>query len=122
MSDRTDLTHLDAEGRPRMVDVSEKEITTRHAVAEGWIRMLPETLDRLIRGGPKGDAIRVAELGGIQAAKRTWEIIPLCHLLPAVSVSVQLAPDPELPGLRGRAMARVQGSTGVEMEAPPRRR
>jgi len=111
------LTHLDPDGRPRMVDVSDKALTSRHAIAEGWIRMNAETLDQVVAGGPKGDAIRVAELGGIQAAKRTWELIPLCHLLPAVSVSVKLTPDPDLPGIRGEATARVQGSTGVEMEA-----
>ena len=113
----SDLTHLDEEGRPRMVDVSDKAITSRHAITEGWIRMLPETLEKVVAGGPKGDALRVAELGGIQAAKRTWEIIPLCHLLPAVSVAVELTPDPDLPGVRGRAVARVQGTTGVELEA-----
>lgn len=111
------LTHLDAQGRPRMVDVSEKAITTRHAKAEGWIRMSPGTLETLIEGGPKGDALRVAELGGIQAAKRTSELIPLCHLLAAVSVGVEMTPDPDLPGVRAAAVATVQGSTGVEMEA-----
>jgi cyclic pyranopterin monophosphate synthase len=111
------LTHLDPEGRPRMVDVSEKAVTTRWAAAEGWIRMSPSTLDRLREGGPKGDALRVAELAGIQAAKRTSELIPLCHLLPAVSAGVEAMPDPELPGVRMRAVARVQGSTGVELEA-----
>ncbi|MEX0935252.1 MAG: cyclic pyranopterin monophosphate synthase MoaC [Gemmatimonadota bacterium] len=111
------LTHLDSEGRPRMVDVTEKAVTTRRAVAEGWIRMSGATLDKVVEGGRKGDPIRVAELGGIQAAKRTSELIPLCHLLPAVSVSVEMTPDPELPGVRARAVARVQGTTGVEMEA-----
>ncbi len=111
------LTHLGPDGRPRMVDVSEKPVTTRRAVAEGWIRMAPETLARLVEGGRKGDPVRVAELAGIQAAKRTSELIPLCHLLPAVSAEVELSPDPELPGFRSRAVVRVQGSTGVEMEA-----
>lgn len=111
------LTHLDSEGRPRMVDVSEKRITSRWATAEGSIRMMPATLGRLVGGGPKGDAVRVAELAGIQAAKRTHDLIPLCHLLPAVSVGVEVTPDEALPGLRVRAVARVQGSTGVEMEA-----
>ncbi len=115
--DRSPLTHLDREGRPKMVDVSEKPSTTRSAIAEGSIRMSPGTLDKLVEGGPKGDALRVAELAGIQAAKRTGELIPLCHLLPAVSVGVEVTPDPDLPGLRVRAVARVQGSTGVEMEA-----
>lgn len=111
------LTHLDAEGRPRMVDVSDKAITARVAVAEGAIRMAPETLARMVEGGPKGEPARVAELAGIQAAKRTHELIPLCHLLPAVSVAVDATPDPDLPGFRVRARARVQGMTGVEMEA-----
>lgn len=111
------LTHLDSEGRPRMVDVTEKAVTDRQAIAAGWIEMHPDALRLVLEGGPKGDAIRVAELAGIQAAKRTWELIPLCHLLPAVSVRVALTPDPELPGIRAQATARVQGSTGVEMEA-----
>jgi len=111
------LTHLDAQGRPRMVDVSEKATTTRFAVAEGSIRTAPQTLDKLLKGGPKGDPLRVAELAGIQAAKQTGTLIPLCHVLPAVSVGVEVDADPSLPGLRARALARVQGSTGVEMEA-----
>ncbi len=111
------LTHLDSQGRPRMVDVSEKPGTSRWAVAEGSIHMDTATLDKLIQGGPKGDVMRVAELAGIQAAKRTGELIPLCHLLPAVSIGVEVTPDRGLPGLRARAIARVQGSTGVEMEA-----
>lgn len=115
--DTSSLTHLDVEGRPKMVDVSEKAATTRWAAAEGSIRMSAKTLAKLIEGGPKGDALRVAELGGIQAAKRTSELIPLCHLLPAVSVGVEVTPDPDLPGLRTRAVARVRSSTGVEMEA-----
>jgi cyclic pyranopterin monophosphate synthase len=119
MSDPTPRrpTHLDEEGRPRMVDVSEKPATTRLAAAEGWIRMSPETLRALGEGGPKGDALRVAELAGIQAGKRTGELIPLCHILPAVSVGVEATADEDLPGIRVRAVARIQGSTGVEMEA-----
>ena len=113
----TRLTHLDGEGRPRMVDVSEKPMTSRWASAEGSIRMEPATLERLRDGGPKGDPLRVAELAGIQAAKRTSELIPLCHLLPAVSAGVEAIPDPGLPGVRVQAVVRVQGSTGVEMEA-----
>ena len=113
------LTHMGPDGRPRMVDVSEKPPTARKAVARGSIRMSPRTLERLIRegGAGKGDALRVAELAGIQAGKRTGELIPLCHLLPAVSVQVELEPDRELPGIRATSRARVQGSTGVEMEA-----
>jgi len=116
-SERPQLTHLDEEGRPRMVDVSEKPPTSRWAEAEGIIHMEPETLERLRAGGHKGDPLRVAELAGIQAAKRTADLIPLCHLLPAVSAGVEAIPDTELPGIRVRAIVRVQGSTGVEMEA-----
>jgi cyclic pyranopterin phosphate synthase len=112
-----ELTHLDSDGRPRMVDVSEKAVTARLARAEGWIRTSPATIERLVKGGPKGDALRVAELAGIQAAKRTAELIPLCHLLAGVSVGVQLEPDASLPGVRAVAVARVQGNTGVELEA-----
>ena len=113
------LTHMGPDGRPRMVDVSEKPPTSRRAVARGSIRMTAETLDRLLEegGAGKGDVLRVAELAGIQAGKRTGELIPLCHLLPAVSVELALEPDRDLPGIRAVARARVQGSTGVEMEA-----
>ena len=112
-----ELTHLGPDGRPRMVDVSEKANTTRTAIAEGSIRMSPATLEKLVRAGPKGEPLRVAELAGIQAAKRTADLIPLCHLLAGVSASVEMTPDPALPGVRARATARVQGNTGVEMEA-----
>ncbi len=115
--DRPALTHLDAAGRPRMVDVAEKASTSRSARAEGWIRMTPETLEAMVKGGPKGSALRVAELAGIQGGKRTGELIPLCHILPAVSMDVEVFADTELPGLRVRSTARIRGSTGVEMEA-----
>ena len=115
--DGAPLTHLDRDGRPKMVDVSGKGSTNRWATAEGSIRMTHATLARMVRGGPKGNALLVAELAGIQGAKRTHDLIPLCHLLPAVSVGVEITPDEDLPGLRVRALARVQGSTGVEMEA-----
>ena len=101
-----------------MVDVGEKAETRREAVAEGVIRMASETLSALEAGRlPKGDPLVVAQLAGIQAAKRTWELIPLCHPLPLTSVEVELAADPELPGVRALARARVMGRTGVEMEA-----
>ena len=117
-SDSTDLTHLDAEGRPHMVDVSEKATTARRAVAEGRIRMAPSTLEALRDGrGPKGDALQVAQLAGIMAGKRTGELIPLCHVLPDASVEVELAIDEALPGVTARATSRVHGRTGVEMEA-----
>lgn len=113
-----DITHQDETGRARMVDVGEKPETRRTAVAEGFIRMAPETLRALEEGRtPKGDPLLVAQLAGIQGAKRTSDLIPLCHPLPLTSVDVELAPDPELPGVRAVSRARVTGRTGVEMEA-----
>lgn len=112
------LTHQDEAGRPRMVDVGEKEETRRAAVAEGVIRMAPETLEALEQGRtPKGDPLLVAQLAGIQGAKRTADLIPLCHPLPLTSVDIELAVDREVPGVRAVATARVTGRTGVEMEA-----
>jgi cyclic pyranopterin phosphate synthase len=112
------LTHLDPDGRPRMVDVSGKGETARRAVAEGAIRMDPETLSAIIRGqSPKGDVLQVARIAGIQAGKRSGELIPLCHLLPGASIVVELDADPDLPGIRATAEATIQGRTGVEMEA-----
>ena len=113
------LTHLDEAGRPRMVDVSAKDVTDRTAVAEGILVTRPETL-ALIRtdgGGPKGDPMVTASLAGIQAAKRTAELIPLCHQLPLTSVDVDVRPDESVPGIRATATVRVTGRTGVEMEA-----
>ncbi len=117
--DPRDLPHMDAEGRPRMVDISAKPPTSRTAVARGAIRMTAETLTRLLEegGAGKGDVLRVAELAGIQGGKRTGDLIPLCHVLPAVSLTVEVEADRELPGFHAQATARVQGSTGVEMEA-----
>lgn len=119
MNDHQDrLTHLDQEGRPRMVDVSEKEDTRRRAVAEGVIRMAPETLSAIVEGrSAKGDVLQVARIGGIQAGKRAGELIPLCHVLPGVSITVELEADQDLPGVRVRAEATARGQTGVEMEA-----
>ena len=119
MNDPTQpLTHLDPEGRPRMVDVSAKAESHRTAWAEGSIRMDPDTLKAIQEGRtPKGDVLQVARIAGMQGGKRTGELIPLCHLLPAVSLALELEPDPELPGVRARARASVRGQTGVEMEA-----
>ena len=119
MSDRDDgLTHLDAEGRARMVDVSEKDVTQRRAVAEGHIVMAAETLRRILAGETaKGDVMRVAELAGVMAGKKTADLIPLCHALPGASVRVTLEPDAALPGIRASAEALVTDRTGVEMEA-----
>jgi cyclic pyranopterin phosphate synthase len=112
------LTHLDAAGAANMVDVSDKAATARTARAEGAVVMLPETL-RLIREGDakKGDVIGTARLAGIMAAKRTHELIPLCHPLLLTKVKVDCDPDDALPGLRVTAEVRVTGQTGVEMEA-----
>jgi len=112
------LTHLDSEGRPRMVDVSGKEESHRKATAEGSIRMAQNTF-QAIRDGetPKGEVLQVARLAGIQAGKKTRELIPLCHLLPGTSLAVEVELDPDLPGVRVRATATIAGQTGVEMEA-----
>jgi len=113
-----ELTHLDASGAANMVDVSEKDATTRTARATGSVVMLPETL-RLIREGDakKGDVVGTARLAGIMAAKRTHELIPLCHPLLLSKVRVDCEPDDGLPGLRVTAEVKVLGPTGVEMEA-----
>ncbi len=112
------LTHLDPEGRPRMVDVGVKEPTRRIARAEGWIRTRPETADAIQAGAtPKGNVLLVAQLAGIMAAKRTAEWIPLCHPLQLSAVDVAVELDASLPGVRSRATVRVEGRTGVEMEA-----
>jgi cyclic pyranopterin phosphate synthase len=118
MTEAPRLTHLDARGAAHMVDVGDKAVTTREALAEGHVRMAPATL-ALIRDGlaKKGDVIAVARLAGIMAAKRTHELIPLCHPLLLTKVAVEIEPDEALPGLRVSARARVSGQTGVEMEA-----
>ncbi len=112
------FTHLDADGRPRMVDVGGKEPTRRVAVAEGEIRASAATVRAIVEGRtPKGGVLAVAQLAGIMGAKRTADLVPLCHPLPLTSVEVELEPDEALPGVRARATARVEGRTGVEMEA-----
>ncbi|ETW14637.1 molybdenum cofactor biosynthesis protein MoaC [Roseivivax marinus] len=112
------LTHFDDEGRAHMVDVSEKASTARVAVAAGWVRMAPETLATIVEGrAKKGDVIGVARLAGIMGAKRTSDLIPLCHPLPVTKVAVDLVPDDTLPGLRIEATVKTAGQTGVEMEA-----
>ena len=111
------LTHFDAKGQAHMVDVSGKEATARRALAEGWVRMSPETLVLATGGAAKGDVLGTARLAGIMGAKRTADLIPLCHPLPLDKVSLDLDPDPELPGIRVRAIAKTSGRTGVEMEA-----
>lgn len=112
------LTHFDAEGDAHMVDVSDKAVTSRVARAESYIRMAPETLEIITEGrAKKGDVLGVARLAGIMAAKRTADLIPLCHPLPITKVSVDLTPDATLPGIRISATVKTTGQTGVEMEA-----
>lgn len=118
MTPKKRLTHLDAKGRARMVDVTAKDVTSRRAVAEGHIVMAHETLQLIVSGEtPKGNVIQVAEIAGVMAGKKTADLIPLCHALPGTTVQVSLTPDPKLPGIRARAEARVADRTGVEMEA-----
>ena len=112
------LSHIDGEGRARMVDVTAKEPTARTATAEGHLRCLPETLAAVRAGdAPKGEVIAVAELAGVMAAKRTADLIPLCHPLPLTRVEVGIAIDDALPGFAISALVRTRGVTGVEMEA-----
>lgn len=112
------LTHIDAEGRARMVDVSAKPATVRSARASGHVRCAPDTLALVEQAkAPKGRVIETAELAGVMAAKRTADLIPLCHPLPLTNIKVNVAVDRELPGFRVMAEVRCSGSTGVEMEA-----
>jgi len=112
------LTHVDRGGKARLVDVSAKPATERMAVAEGCVVMAPETLNLVLRAdAKKGDVLAVARIAGIMAAKRTHELIPLCHPLALSNVTVDLETDPKLAGIRVRASVKVAGQTGVEMEA-----
>jgi cyclic pyranopterin phosphate synthase len=112
------LTHLSARGEAHMVDVSAKPETERVAVAEGYVLMQPKTLDIVRKGDiKKGDVLGTARIAGIMAAKRTHELIPLCHPLPITQVEVEAIPDPGLPGVTVTARVKVAGKTGVEMEA-----
>ena len=112
------LTHFDGEGRAHMVDVSEKDHTDRVAVAEVYIKMLPETFEIITEGrAKKGDVLGVARLAGIMGAKKTSDLIPLCHPLAIAKVSIDLVPDADLPGIQLRATVKTTGQTGVEMEA-----
>jgi cyclic pyranopterin monophosphate synthase len=112
------LTHFDDQGRARMVDVSAKPATERRAVAVGAVVMLPETLALVVEGrAKKGDVLAVARLAGIMAAKRTADLIPLCHPLQISAVTLDLVADAALPGVRIRAEVSTTGQTGVEMEA-----
>ena len=111
------LTHLDSQGRANMVDVTEKAVTSREASAEARVRMLPQTLQMIVEGDhPKGDVFAVARIAGIQAAKKTHELIPLCHPLLLTSVKVELAAEGD-DCVRIVARCKLAGQTGVEMEA-----
>jgi len=112
------LSHLDSQGRAQMVDISAKPETTREAIASGAVRMQAATLQAITDGTlPKGDVLTVARIAGIQAAKRTSELIPLCHPLPLSLVEVDCTPDPTLPGVRIESRVRCTARTGAEMEA-----
>lgn len=112
------LTHFDAQGDAHMVDVSDKDITARVAVAAGHIKMAQETFEIISEGrAKKGDVLGVARLAGIMGAKKTPDLIPLCHPLPITKVAVDLTLDPDLPGVQITATVKTTGQTGVEMEA-----
>jgi len=112
------LSHLDAEGRARMVDVGDKPVSDRTAIASGAVRMSREAYELVAgEGVPKGDVLTVSEVAGVMGAKRTGDLIPLCHPLGLDHVQVEARLDPELPGVRVTAAVRVTGRTGVEMEA-----
>ncbi|WP_203301251.1 cyclic pyranopterin monophosphate synthase MoaC [Marinobacter sediminum] len=112
------LTHLDDNGEARMVDVTDKAVTEREARAEATIRMSPETLNMIIAGDhPKGDVLAVARIAGIMAAKKTHELIPLCHSLNLTSVKVELAPGEDGASVHIQTRCKLSGQTGVEMEA-----
>ncbi|WP_284758254.1 cyclic pyranopterin monophosphate synthase MoaC [Agrobacterium sp. fls2-241-TYG-188a] len=118
MSSDQKLTHIGASGEAHMVDVGDKAETTRVAVAEGFVRMKPETLALILEGNAKkGDVIGTARLAGIMAAKQTANLIPLCHPLMLTKVTVDITEDDALPGLRVQATVKLTGKTGVEMEA-----
>ena len=112
------LTHISASGEARMVDVTGKDETARVALAEGLVVMAAQTLEVILSGDArKGDVLGAARIAGVMAAKRTHELIPLCHPLLLTRISVDIEPDEALPGLRLRAEAKTRGPTGVEMEA-----
>ena len=112
------LTHLDSRGEARMVDVGDKAVTSRLAVARAQIRMKPETLSVILASElSKGDALATARIAAIQAAKKTSDLIPLCHPLPITKVSVDLRADHALPGIVIEVICKVRGQTGIEMEA-----
>jgi len=112
------LSHLNAKGEAHMVDVSGKDVSSRIAVAEGFVEMAPATLELILSGkAEKGDVLATARIAGIMAAKRTHDLIPLCHPLPLTQVTVEFEPSRDPHGLKVRATAKVDSKTGVEMEA-----
>ena len=114
----SNLTHLNKSGEAHMVDVGDKNITVREASVEGHVTMMAETLETVMQGNAKkGDVLATARIAGIMAAKKTSELIPLCHPIGLTSVTIEIEPDTTLPGLRVLATAKVNGQTGVEMEA-----
>jgi cyclic pyranopterin phosphate synthase len=117
MTEEGALSHLDDEGRPRMVDVSAKAETAREAIARGSVFMSAETLRLAVGGGDKGDVLTTAQIAGVMAAKRTHDLIPLCHPLPLSSVNVSLQPDEKRGSVEITATVRTTAQTGVEMEA-----
>ena len=113
-----ELSHFNPAGEAHMVDVGDKDVTRRAAVAEGWIYMRPATLERIMAGAhAKGDVLGVARIAGIMAAKRTADLIPLCHPLALARVAVDLEPQPERNAVRCQATVETRSRTGVEMEA-----
>ena len=114
----TGLSHFDAQGKAHMVDVSDKPVTARVAVAQAFIKMTATTLALIVEGrADKGDVLGIARIAGIMAAKKTADLIPLCHPLPITKVALDLTPDDTLPGIRIAATVKTGGQTGVEMEA-----
>ena len=114
----TQLTHINASGEAHMVDVGDKAITQREATAEAWIYMNHKTLEQLLSAqNKKGDVLATARIAGIQAAKRTWELIPLCHPLMITKVTIDLIPNTKKSAIQILATCRVNGQTGIEMEA-----
>lgn len=114
----TGLTHFNESGDAEMVDVGTKGVTSRFAIAEGWIRMLPATLELILAGGHrKGDVLGIARVAGIMGAKRTADLVPLCHPLALTHIRVDLEPEVETARVRCRARVETLGQTGVEMEA-----
>jgi cyclic pyranopterin phosphate synthase len=117
-SNSSQLSHITAQGEAQMVDVSGKVATVREAVATARVRMLPETLTAIEAGNtPKGDVLSTARIAGIMAAKQTANLIPLCHPLPLQKITVDITPDPQLPGYQIYATVKTKAETGVEMEA-----